>query len=381
MLSLRGPKGVRRGAALRDLGIIGDGAVLIRDGLIAEVGSTRRIENLKDARTAIEIPADGRIIAPGFVDANLSLNLETMLPAHKQVQKRKSMGYFYEGSLSLLRSCLQHGTLTADVKASAGEYDRTLSIPMLRKLAEIGSNPIFTVRTWHVSNTENEQPDAELLSTFDTIARRKLVRFIEFTAESGNPLHLQLLAAVNNAEIGIKLSWPGGTAAEMSRCMQQYRPHAVYCLAPALLSPFETAVLAGATHVTVLAVGKDVFEGPVSRIGREMVDAGAGIALSSGYDSGSAASHSMQMSLALAVFRLGLTVEEAFSAATINGAYAAGRGGVTGSIEVGKRADLLLLNVSDYREVPSQFGLNHVAMALRDGNVVLNRTRWKAMHH
>jgi imidazolonepropionase len=87
----------------------------------------------------------------------------------------------------------------------------------------------------------------------------------------------------------------------------------------------------------------------------------------------------MQISLALAVVRLGLTAEEAFSAATINSAYAAGRGDVTGSIEVGKHADLLLLNTPDYREVPSQFGVNHVDMAIRGGNVVLNRTRWKAM--
>ena len=76
--------------------------------------------------------------------------------------------------------------------------------------------------------------------------------------------------------------------------------------------------------------------------------------------------------------RLGLTVEEAFTAATINAAHAAGCGHVTGSLEFGKQADLLILNVSDYREVPRQFGINNVEMAIRHGSIVLNRNRWKA---
>ncbi len=381
MLSLRGPKGVRRGAALRELGIIDDGAVLIRDGRIAEVGSTRRIENLKDARNAIEIPANGRIVVPGFVDANLGLSLDTSHSSHKPLRKRKSIEAFYEGSLSLLRSCLQHGTLTADVKAGVDEFDPALSLSMLRKLAQIGSNPIFITRTWHVSATFDERQGEDLLPILTAAARKKLIGFVEFAAESGSAAHLKLLAAIAHSGIGVKLAWPGGTAQELALCLEQYVPLVTFCRAPAALSSVEIAHLAAAPGMTVLAVGKDVFEGPMSRTAREMVDAGDAIALSSGYDSISAASHSMQMSLALAVFRLGLTVEEAWSASTINAAYAAGRGDSVGSIEVGKQADLLLLNAPDYREVPNQFGVNHVDMALRDGNIVLNRTRWKAMHN
>jgi imidazolonepropionase len=77
------------------------------------------------------------------------------------------------------------------------------------------------------------------------------------------------------------------------------------------------------------------------------------------------------------VVRLGLTAEEAFIAATINAAHAAGCAHLTGSLEYGKQADILILNVGDYREVPRQFGINHVDMAIRQGSIVLNRTRWK----
>ena len=73
LLTLHGPSGPRRGADLRNLGIIGDGAVLIGDGLIREVGPTRRLENLVEARNAIEINAAGRVVLPGFVDSHTHL--------------------------------------------------------------------------------------------------------------------------------------------------------------------------------------------------------------------------------------------------------------------------------------------------------------------
>jgi imidazolonepropionase len=381
VLSLRGPRGVRRGAALRELGIIEDGSVLIRDGLIAEVGSTRRLENLKEARTAIEIPANGRIVVPGFVDANLSLRVDSPNAGDKRFHRRKSMVDFYERSLALLRSCLQHGTLTAEVKASGSDLNRSLDLAALRKLTDIGSNPICVVRTWHVGSAPEQQPGDDLIALLATMARKKLIQFVEFSGEDGHAADARLMPAVTASQIGIKLAWAGGSGDELFRRLQEFHPTAVYCAAPAAMSLEETAVLGSANCVAVLAAGKEVFEGPASYMGREMADAGAAIALSSGYDSSSAASFSMQMSLALAVVRLGLTVEEAFSAATINAAYAAGRGDLIGSLEVGKKADVLLLNASDYREVPGQFGVNHVAMAIRDGNVVLNRTRWKAMHN
>ena len=87
----------------------------------------------------------------------------------------------------------------------------------------------------------------------------------------------------------------------------------------------------------------------------------------------------MQMVVSLAVLRLRLTVEQAITAATINAAHALGRGGDIGTIEVGKRADLVVLNIPDYREIPRRLGINHVAMAIRDGNIVFNRVRSKAI--
>src|SRR5271155_277491 len=73
LLTLRGPSGPRRGLDLRNLGIIQDGAVLIADGVIVEVGPSRRLENLALARGAQEIDATGSVVLPGFVDSDIHL--------------------------------------------------------------------------------------------------------------------------------------------------------------------------------------------------------------------------------------------------------------------------------------------------------------------
>src|SRR5579864_5891084 len=73
LLTLRGPSGPRRGADLRNLGLIQDGAVLIVDGLIQQVGPARRLENLTLARQAEEIDASGCVVMPGFVDSHTHL--------------------------------------------------------------------------------------------------------------------------------------------------------------------------------------------------------------------------------------------------------------------------------------------------------------------
>ena len=68
LMTLQGPEGPRRGAALNELGIIRDGALLLQNGKISEMGPSRRLENLTAARGAREIDAAGRVVLPGFVD-------------------------------------------------------------------------------------------------------------------------------------------------------------------------------------------------------------------------------------------------------------------------------------------------------------------------
>src|SRR4051812_17197336 len=73
LVTMRGLRGSRRGPALREINVISDGAILIRGGILTEVGPSRRVENLAEARNAIEINAAGRVVMPGFVDAHTHL--------------------------------------------------------------------------------------------------------------------------------------------------------------------------------------------------------------------------------------------------------------------------------------------------------------------
>ena len=68
-----------------------------------------------------------------------------------------------------------------------------------------------------------------------------------------------------------------------------------------------------------------------------------------------------------------MTPAEAVTAATIHGAYAVGRGDQAGSLEVGKQADLAIMDVEDYREIPYFFGMNHCTTVIKKGRVVYRR--------
>lgn len=150
MLTLRGSAVARRGAALQDLGIIEDGSVLIKDGRIASVGATRRIENLRETKGAVEIPLHGAILMPGFVDAGIQLGFYERRNSARSSPKRKKLSVFYEESLALLRACLLHGTLNAQTKIGSPALDTAADLAALSQLARIGNNPVGTVRSWRL---------------------------------------------------------------------------------------------------------------------------------------------------------------------------------------------------------------------------------------
>ena len=374
LLTLGGPSGPRRGADLRNLSLIQDGSVLIRDGVIASVGSTRRLENMKEVRGALDIPVHGRVVMPSFVDAGIHISLSSSRTSYKP----KRASDFHEDSLALMRGCLLHGTVTADVKASADSIDYHSDVSVFRRLTKIGDTPVRLFRTWRIGQRElaSKEDRADFGESLRTLLDRKLVNSIALEPFSEKVEELDLLLAAKAAGAKFHIIWSGGSPRLFQQLITRLEPISVFYKCEPNAS--EAAVLADNAALAVLPAGKHVFEGPPTTIGRDLVDSGVAVALSSGYHSISAASFSMQMSIALAVTRLGLTVEEAITAATANAAHAIGCGYTTGTLEIGKQADLIILNLPDYREIPEQFGINHVAMVFRSGAIALNRTRWRA---
>jgi imidazolonepropionase len=213
--------------------------------------------------------------------------------------------------------------------------------------------------------------------TLAHLARRKLLDFLEVSAadfELGTCLNF--LRSARALGVGIKAEW---TRASFG-CLESFLPEV---LPLSLRLPLEIeaqahAMLAQSASILVFSPSEEFVHNGARNSGlRALIDAGAAVALSSGYDVQQTTSVSMQMALALAVIRLQMKDEEAICAATVNAACALGIGHRTGTLEVGKQADLMVLSVGDYRELARQFGINHVGMIMRRGSLVLNRTRWR----
>jgi imidazolonepropionase len=103
---------------------------------------------------------------------------------------------------------------------------------------------------------------------------------------------------------------------------------------------------------------------------RRLIAAGVPIALATDLNPGSCPTLSMQMIIALACRQLKMTPAEAINAATINAAHALDRADKVGSIEVGKRADVIILDIPRHQQLPYWFGVNLVATVVKNGIII-----------
>jgi imidazolonepropionase len=106
---------------------------------------------------------------------------------------------------------------------------------------------------------------------------------------------------------------------------------------------------------------------------RKLISAGVPVALATDFNPGTCFTLNMQLILAIACTQMKMTPAEAVTAATVNGAYALGISDRLGTLEAEKQADIVLMDVSDYRELPYFFGINHCVVTIKKGNVVINR--------
>jgi imidazolonepropionase len=132
----------------------------------------------------------------------------------------------------------------------------------------------------------------------------------------------------------------------------------------------EEAAILGPTDVIATLLPCASFRDGRHAPARALVDSGTAIALGTNFNPHHTPTLSMQAAVALASRRIGLTVAEALSAATINGAHALGCADRVGSLEPGKSADVLVLNVTDYRDLADTFGTNVVHMTVKRGAVI-----------
>ena len=113
---------------------------------------------------------------------------------------------------------------------------------------------------------------------------------------------------------------------------------------------------------------------------REMIEAGLAVVLATDFNPGSSPTPSMPMVLSLASTQMKMTPAEALTAATINAAYSLGRGDPVGSLEEGKRADFVIHDCADYREIAYFFGIEHARAVYVDGRAAYLRDSKRTDH-
>ena len=104
-----------------------------------------------------------------------------------------------------------------------------------------------------------------------------------------------------------------------------------------------------------------------------MIDAGAAIVLSTDFNPGSSVTENLQLIMSIAAVRLKMSPAEIWHAVTINAAHAINRGDVSGSLAVGRRADLVLWDAPNHLYIPYHYGVNHVNTVFKNGKVIYER--------
>ena len=397
LLTLQGAP-IRRGYQLSELSIIPDGGVLIDGETIREVGTTRRLENLRIARDANLIDATGKVVLPGFVDSHTRLVFAT--PPFQRVDPGQAAtsrggpqrpappppGARPKMSAKALRMQAKrwaerfgvHGATALEVRSGFG-LEPGSELKGLQVARSLHDEPLEVAATFSAGLPEGESvlenPDLAAEQIVEVIlpnlARRRLARCLDVDCDPdvfGLDWSRRILRAAKQAGWQVRVQADrkrsnGGVklALEMDALSAD---HLVFT------SDDELDWLAASSTVANLLPAVSYQQGTRFALARQLVDRGAAVALSSGFGPGGGSTVSMPTVLSLACSQMGMRPAEAIAAATTNGAAAMGLSHRLGSLEPGKQADLAIFDVPDYREIPYYFGFNLCVMTIRKGRVI-----------
>ncbi|MEI4770043.1 imidazolonepropionase [Psychrobacillus sp. FJAT-51614] len=396
----------RTGKEMSELNIIENGSVLIEENRIVAVGSKEELQNQFSELVAQAevIDATGKVVMPGLVDAHthlvfggtrenefqMRLNGATYMEImnagggiHATTKKTReaSFDHLYEKSYEHLNDFLKYGITTVEAKSGYGLDWETEEKQLLvaKKLQE--NHVIDVVSTFmgaHAIPAEyKENPDAYvdlvINEMIPKVAERKLAEFNDvfcekgvFTPEQSRKILLAgkehgLTPKIHADEIepyeGAEL------AAEVGAISAEH-----------LLVASDQGIgdMARSGTVAVLLPGTAFFLKAASARGRLMVDEGVPVAISTDFNPGSSPTISLPFIMNLACMNMGMTMEEVLTATTINAAYAINRGHEIGTLEAGKKADVLILNVANYQQMQYFYGMNHTQTVIKNGVVVVD---------
>jgi imidazolonepropionase len=382
LVTLHQHSGVPRSHELDRLGLIADGSLLMRNGIIEAVGPTRRIENMAGARHADEIDAAGRVVMPAFIDPHACL---VPVPAYRH-EASKPVQTLPAGRLEaqadeLLKLMARHGTATVG-SLSGYACDTTGELKILRALRARNRKPLDIVSILYFTGHRHAappdrdapgraatgaNPDHDLLHL---VARRKLANVAAVRCGASavpSSAAESLLAAARSLALHVRVELLADRDIQLVEKAVNLRALSV-CAPGPYRSP-EIEALAGSSTVAILLPHLLAQRGLLGS-SSELIDHGVRIALGSGLNPENGGTASMQTVIQMACEHLGLSLPEAISAATVNAACALGVAETSGTLERGKLGDLLFLNASDYREIPLLAGTNLTYLMIKRGVIL-----------
>jgi len=405
LLTLKG--GPQRGYELGTLGIIQNGAVLVRDEKILAVGSTDELRAAYVDEPTLD--AGGCVIMPGFVDPHTHLiwagdraNEFEMKMAGRPYLDILAAGGGIISTVNQTRSAsietliaqtrprlfrmFAHGTTTVEAKTGYGLQTAT-ELRLLKALLALEDESridiaITFLGAHAIAPEYKDDPQGYTVHICDTMlptvqawwqthAPNHPLPFVDvFCEDRAFTLAQSRQILIRARELGFPLKIHADEFDNLGGASLAVELGAVSADHLVKTSDADIEALGGSDTVAVSL--------PCTPFGlaekeytpaHKLIDAGAILALATDCNPGTAWNESMQFVIALACRTLGLTPAQAIAAATINSAQAIRRADIIGSIEEGKQADLLILNVPDYRHLGYRFGTNLVRQVVKRGRV------------
>jgi imidazolonepropionase len=391
--------------ALSDLRIVKDGAVAVRKGRIVAVDSTKKVLGKLDKGFEV-IDASGKLVTPGLIDPHVHLvfggsreeELEQMavkgvpyleikakgggMPTTLRATAEASTEELLRITTHILDTMLIHGTTTVEAKSG---YEMTFQgeirqLEIIKTLND--THPIDLISTFMAQGipteyaTKVDQLTDEIVKKWiPEVAKRKLAEYCDVFCEKG---YFNVAQSKRILEAGKKcglkprihadwLAHSGGAklGAELNAVSAD---HLIFTPPEEI----ETLVKRGIIG-TFLPTTPFCYLGTYAKA-RDIINRGLPVALGTDLSAADMC-ESMQMMMAIAILQMRMTTEEALTAATINAAHAIERAREIGSLEEGKKADIVIFDAPNHKFFSYHYGVNLAERIFKDGELVAEKGR------
>jgi imidazolonepropionase len=390
---------------MRDLGPVEDGAVAVRNGKIVAVGRTKDVLD-RIGRGYDVIDVSGKLVTPGLIDPHVHLvfagsregELEDMavkgtpyleikrkgggMPTTLRKTGQASTAELIEKTEGILDRMLAYGTTTIEAKSGyemtfEGELRQLEIISKLAKSHPIGIVPTFLAQgiPFGFEDRVDELTDDIVGRWLPAIARRKLAEYCDVFCERGYfNVDQTRRIMVAGRRLGMKLrihaDWlaHSGGARLGSELDAVSADHLIFTPKEEIRSLVRRGVMG-----TFLPTTPFAYLGTYADA-RGIIDAGLPVALGTDLSAADMC-ESMQMMMSIATLQMKLTSAEALVGATINAAHSIERAAEVGSLEVGKRADIVVFDAPNHKHFAYHYGVNLAESVYKDGKLVAEKGR------